>query len=111
MLKKAGIIVAAAATGVLAVSSFAFASESHGNLKNDCTFANTGGTPEATATGGSSLTGLIGAVTGAATDATTQANTGNCTNLQFKDLIDQGSNNRDKTMTESTVKDSFNNEN
>ena len=112
MLKKAGIIVAAAATGVLAVSSFAFASESHGNLKNDCTFANTGGSPEAGAVGGSSLVGdLLGAITSASTDATTQANTGNCTNLQFKDLVDQGSNNRSKTETDTMVKDSFNNEN
>ena len=54
MLKKAGIIVAAVATGVLAVSSVAFADTSAGNLKNDCAFGNAGGAPAASAIGGSS---------------------------------------------------------
>ena len=52
MLKKAGIIVAAVATGVLAVSSVAFADTSTDNVKNDCTFGNVGGTPTGTAGGG-----------------------------------------------------------
>ena len=51
MLKKAGIIVAAVATGVLAVSSLAFADTSTGNLKNDCAFGNAGGAPALGATG------------------------------------------------------------
>ena len=110
MLKKAGIIVAAVATGVLAVSSLAFADTSEGNLKNDCAFGNEGGTPAATAVGGSSLLGLVGAVTSVATDVTSQANTLNCNNVQLKDLVDQGSNNKDETTTTSKVKDSFNTE-
>ena len=112
MLKKAGIIVAAVATGVLAVSSVAFADTSSGNLKNDCAFGNEGGAPEAGAVGGSSLlgAGLVGAVASAASSITSQANTLNCNNVQLKDLVDQGSNNRDETDTKTTVKDSFNTE-
>jgi hypothetical protein len=111
VLKKAGIIVAGVATGVLAVSSLAFADESNGNLKNDCAFGNAGGSPEAVAFGGSSLVGtLVGAVTSASSSVTTQANTANCTNLQLKDLVDQGSNNRSHTETETAVKDSHNTE-
>jgi hypothetical protein len=101
MLKKAGIIVAAAATGVLALSSLAFADEETGNLGNDCAFGNAGGSPEAGAFGGSSLVGtLAGLVTSAASGVTTQANTLNCNNLQFKDLVDSGSNNETATVTE-----------
>ena len=109
MLKKAGIIVAAVTTGVLAVSSLAFADESNGNLKNDCAFGNAGGAPEASAIGGSSLVGnLAGVITSAASSVTSQANTGNCNNVQLKDLVDQGSNNRDETDTTTTLRDSYN---
>ena len=110
MLKKAGIIVAAVATGVLAVSSLAFADTSEGNLKNDCAFGNEGGTPEASAIGGSSLLGVGDLVTSAASSITSQANTANCTNVQLKDLIDSDSNNKSETTTTSKVKDSFNTE-
>jgi hypothetical protein len=111
VLKKAGIIVAGVATGVLAVSSLAFADESNGNLTNDCAFGNAGGTPAAGAVGGNSMIGtLAGLVTSASGSLTTQANTANCNNLQLKDLVDQGSNNRSHTETETTVKDSHNTE-
>ena len=111
MLKKAGIIVAAVATGVLAVSSLAFADTSTGNLKNDCAFGNEGGTPESSAIGGSSLVGdVLGAITSASSSVTSQANTANCTNVQFKDLIDSESNNKSDTRTETKVKDSYNTE-
>src|SRR3954454_11028142 len=84
VLKKAGIIVAAVATGVLAVSSVAFADTSTGNLKNDCAFGNAGGSPAAIADQGSSLFGgVLGAVTSIAADATTQTNTANCNNLNI----------------------------
>jgi hypothetical protein len=110
VLKKAGIIVAAVATGVLAVSSLAFADTSTGNLKNDCAFGNAGGSPEASAIGGSSLAGVAGLVTSAAADITSQANTANCNNVQLKDLIDSDSNNKSITKTETKVKDSYNTE-
>jgi hypothetical protein len=112
VLKKAGIIMAAVATGVLAVSSLAFADESNGNLKNACAFGNEGGTPEAGAFGGNSLVGpLVSVVTSAAASVTSQANTLNCNNVQLKDLVDQGSNNKSDIKIESKVKDSFNQDN
>ena len=110
MLKKAGIIVAAVATGVLAVSSIAFADTSTDNVKNDCVFGNAGGSPAGTATGGSSLLGAVAAVTSVVTDATTQANTGNCTNLNVTDIVDQDSNNDTKETTKTMIEDSFNTE-
>ena len=111
MLKKAGIIVAAVATGVLAVSSVAFADTSEGNLKNDCAFGNEGGAPESSAIGGSSLVGdVLGAITSAAASITSQTNTLTCNNVQLKDLVDSDSNNKTKTKTESEVEDSFNTE-
>ena len=111
MLKKAGIIVAVAATGVLAVSSLAFADTSEGNLKNDCAFGNEGGAPASSAIGGNSIVGdVLGLVTSAATDATTQANTLNCNNVQLKDLVDSGSNNKNDIKNTTKVKDSYNTE-
>ena len=109
MLKKAGIIVAVAATGVLAVSSFAFADTSKGNVGNDCTFGNASGAARQGITGDQGLLGAVaGAFTGLTTNAATQANTGNCTNVQLKDLIDNGSGNTTKTVTKRSVEHSFN---
>ena len=108
MLKKAGIIVAAVATGVLAVSSIAFADTSTGNVKNDCAFGNVGGAPVGTAQGGDSLLGAVGAVTSIVTDTTAQANTGNCTNLNITDVFDQDSNNKTKETTKTMIEDSYN---
>ncbi len=111
VLKKAGIIATVATTGVLALSSFAFANEETGNLSNDCAFGNASGDAEQGQFGGSSLIGdLAGLITGLTTNAATQTNTANCSNVQLKDLIDQGSNNEDETVTETKIKDSFNEE-
>ena len=110
MLKKAGIIVATAAVGVLAVSGLAFAdTTSSDNVGNDCAFGNAGGSPQSGAFGGTSLVGdLVGAIASTATSAATQTNTGNCTNLQLKDLVDEGSNNADDSVVERHYEDSFN---
>jgi hypothetical protein len=111
MLKKAGIIATVATAGVLALSSMAFANEETGNLSNDCTFENVGGDVEQGQFGGSGVLGAVtSTLTGLATNATTQADTGNCTNVQLKDLVDQGSNNEDEVMTKTKIKDSFNSE-
>jgi hypothetical protein len=111
VLKKAGIIVAAVATGVLAVSSVAFADTEKGNLSNDCSFEQVGGDLEQGTFGGSGgLLEAVGAVTGIAANATTQANTGNCNNVQLKDLVDQDSNNETKRVTETRIEDSGNTE-
>jgi hypothetical protein len=111
VLKKAGIIVAVAATGVLAVSSLAFADTEKGNLSNDCSFENVGGDVQQGVTGGpGGLASLLNVVAGIAGNATTQADTLNCNNVQLKDLVDENSNNTDKRVTESKVEDSFNTE-
>jgi len=110
VLKKAGIIVAAVATGVLAVSSLAFADESAGNLKNDCAFGNAGGSPAAIAEGGNTLVSVVETVTSIAADVTTQANTANCNNVNITDIIDQDSNNKTKETTKTMIEDSFNTE-
>src|ERR687889_1936551 len=109
VLKKAGIIVAAAATGLLAVSSVAFADTTEGNLTNDCAFGNSTGETSQMLDGGSSLLGTIaGLVTGAVANAPVQTNALNCTNLNVEDVIDQDSNNTTRTLTETEIEDSFN---
>jgi hypothetical protein len=108
MLKKAGIIVAAAATGVLAVSGLAFADTTSGNLGNDCAFGNASGDASQIQDGGSSLVSILTGIIGATTNAATQANAANCTNVQLKDLIDNGSGNTDETVTKREIEGSFN---
>ena len=109
MLKKAGIIATVATAGVLALSPFAFADTSEGNLKNDCTFENTGGEVEQGVFGGTDLvSAAFEAVSGAAANATNQANTGNCNNVNLEDLVDSGSNNETKSVTETRIEDSNN---
>lgn len=111
MLKKAGIVVAATAAGLLAVGSFAFADEtvSKDNLGNACTFGTTGSTvttsntEEATAVGA-----VVQSIIEAVAPVDTQAQAGNCTNVKLKDLVDAGSGNTTKTVDETLVKDSFN---
>jgi hypothetical protein len=94
---------------VLAVSSLAFADTSTGNLKNDCAFGNAGGSPASVADQGSSLFGgLLDAVTSIAIDATSQANTANCNNVNITDIIDQDSNNTTKSWEKTMIDDSFN---
>ena len=109
MLKKAGIIVAGATVGVLAVTSFAFADTSKGDLKNDCAFGNSTGDANSGVFGGDSLVGdLVAPLTGLATQLSTQTNAGNCTNANVSDVFDSGSNNKTDTKSETKVKHSFN---
>jgi hypothetical protein len=161
VLKKAGIIVAASAAGILAFTPLAFAgskddggssnhkddkssSKSHDkdddgdhhhkgddgdhhdgdhhdgddggdvkkdNLENDCQFGNQGGSPVANAAGGNSVLGVVGLVTSAAIDATSQLNTLNCNNINLTDLVDADSNNDTTTKDTTRVDDSFNADN
>ena len=109
MLKKAGIIAAVAATGVLTLSGLALADTVSDNLGNDCAFGNTNGDSAQSLSGGSSLLGgLLAPITGGIANATSQANTLNCTNVQLKDLVDDNSNNDTTTVTEREIEDSFN---
>jgi hypothetical protein len=111
VLKKAGIVVAAAATGLLALSPLAFADTTNvesGNVTNDCDFSQTGPEVDQTLTGGSSLLGLADLVTGAVAPVTAQTQAGNCTNLNVSDVIDSDSGNTTETVTRNRIEDSFN---
>ncbi len=121
MLKKAGIVVAAAATGLLALSPLAFAGEHHeapapvnhtnvesGNVTNDCDFSQEGPQVDQTLTGGNSLLGAADLVTGAVAPITAQTQAGNCTNVNVSDVVDSNSNNTDYTVTRNRIEDSFN---
>ena len=108
MLKKAGIIVAAAATGLLAVSSVAFADTTEGNLTNDCAFGNTTGETSQGLFGGSGLLGALSPLTGIVGNVPVQTNAANCNNINLEDLVDSGSGNTTATVTEREIDDSFN---
>ena len=122
MLKKAGILVAVAAAGVVAITPFAFAGDHHessssdtnysnvesGNVGNDCEFGQEGAAVAQDLTGGSSLVGAAGLVTGAVAPITTQTQLLNCTNLNFDDLVDSNSNNETRTATRTEIEDSGN---
>jgi len=121
MMKKAGIIVAAAAAGLVALTPFAFANNDHhesgetnysnvedSNVTNDCEFGQEGPAVAQDLTGGSSLLGAADLVTGAVAPITTQTQLGNCTNLNVDDVIDSGSNNTERTSTRTEIEDSGN---
>jgi hypothetical protein len=110
VLKKAGIIVAAAATGLLAVSSFAFADETitKDNLTSNCSETQTTGAISSSVSGGNAAVGLVNAAVGLIAPVTAQAPVLNCNNIGIKDVLDFNSNNPTKTVTKTKVKDSFN---
>ena len=138
MLKKAGIVVAASAAGILAITPLAFAGDSghdahkhygkddkghshvkkedndtsEGNLKNDCQFGNQSGDATSGIFGGTSLLGAVASpITDVVTNAATQTNALNCTNVNVSDLVDSDSNNDTKTAEKTFVDHSFNNDN
>jgi hypothetical protein len=133
VLKKAGIIVATAAAGVLAFTPLAFAGEGHhdadknygkkdhhakvvepasntstGNLSNDCQFGNQSGDAAQLQDGGSSLLGVASVLVGTVTNAASQVNALNCTNVNVSDLVDNNSNNDTREAEQTFVHDSFN---
>ncbi len=122
MLKKTGIIVAAAAVGVLSLGGLAFAHPAHedapanvtnvesGNVTNDCDFDQEGSRVAQDLTGGSSLLGLADAVTGVVTPADVQTQAANCTNLSVTDVADLDSNNVERTYTRTETVNSGNTE-
>jgi hypothetical protein len=113
VLKKAGIVVAAAATGLLALSPLAFADTTNvesGNVTNDCDFGQAGPQVEQTLTGGSSLLGAADLVTGAVIPADVQTQAANCTNLSVTDVADLDSNNVERTYTRTETVNSGNTE-
>jgi hypothetical protein len=122
VLKKAGILVAVAAAGVVAITPFAFAGNGHhesssdvnysnveeNNVGNDCEFGQEGAAVAQDLAGGDSLLGVAGAVTGAVAPVTTQTQALDCTNVNLSDVVDQDSNNETRTATRTEVEDSYN---
>ncbi|MCO1657666.1 hypothetical protein [Pseudonocardia humida] len=135
MLKKAGIVVAVAAAGLLSVSPLAFATDGGGdhhhgdrhhhrhhsapqnidytnverdNLTNDCSFAQDGPDVATTATGGSSLLGLGGLVANVVAPISAPIQALNCTNIGVSDVIDINSNNTTESRTSTEIEDSGN---
>ena len=100
MLKKAGILVAVAAAGALAVAPLAFAADVDHSPK--CTFDNS--SHAATKQKADGFLGLLagtGTAANAAAPVTTQTNApvGSCNNVS--DALDLNSNNKTKTITNS----------
>jgi hypothetical protein len=123
MLKKAGIVVAAATASLLAVSPLAFATGhdhpqprpvnvnntnvEEGNLQNDCRFGQSGPEIEQNAAQGSGLLGILNPVIAAAAPVTAQLQALNCNNINVSDLIDSDSNNTTRTETNTEFDHSF----
>ncbi len=79
-----------------------------GNLANDCEFGNESGDAEQAIDGGSSLLGVVSLVTGTVTNAATQTNALNCTNVNVTDVVDFNSNNQESTAERTFIERSFN---
>lgn len=77
-------------------------------VSNTCSSSQSGGTITQTLTGGSSFLGVGGAVLGAVTPATAQTQAGNCTNINFSDLVDFNSNNTTVNRSRTVIQRSFN---
>jgi hypothetical protein len=122
VLKKAGIIVAVAAAGVLAVSPLAFAGEKsdhghghdkgHGHVTNSktvnspsCSFANSSDSRSEQGVSSSSLLGAASLATNVTAPVTTQGNAPIASCNNFSDLIDLDSNNDTKTVTDTKTVD------
>jgi hypothetical protein len=125
VLKKAGIVVAVAAAGVLAVSPLAFAGEKGGDMDHGhghghghghanhsktvnsptCTFENGSDSRSEQDVESNSLLGAAALATNVTAPVTTQGNApiGSCNN--FSDLIDLDSNNDTKTVTDTKTVD------
>ena len=90
MLKKAGIVVAVAATGLFAASSFAFAEETinKDNNSTNCTFAQATGDTTGTQSGGNALIALVNAAVNATVPVAAQAPILNCNNVELEDTLD-----------------------
>ena len=90
MLKKAGIVVAVAATGLFAASSFAFAEETinKDNNSTECTFGQATGPTTGTQTGGNALVALVNAAVNATVPVAAQAPILDCNNVELEDTLD-----------------------
>jgi hypothetical protein len=108
VLKKAGIVVAIAATGLLVTTPIASAETAPAQASNTCTSTQSGGSISQTLVGGSSLLGVGGAVIGAIAPVTTQTQAGNCTAVNISDLVDSNSGNTTSSSVRNRIQNSFN---
>jgi hypothetical protein len=112
VLKKAGIVVAAAAVGLLAVSPMAFAqeteTETNGNMVNECTFEQTGATTDTDATNGSGLIDVLDVAANVVAPIDAQLNLLDCNNIGSTNVTDTDSHDDTKTVEKIKIKDSFN---
>jgi hypothetical protein len=107
VLKKAGIVVAVAATGLLVTTPIASAETAPAQASNTCTSSQSGGTITQVITGGSGLL-LGGAATGAIAPVTTQTQALNCTAVNVSDLINVNSGNTTSSSVRTRIQNSFN---
>jgi hypothetical protein len=131
MLKKAGIVVAAAAAGLLAVSPLAFATTGHDgphrdhrsqpqsnsvdytniqrdNDTNDCNFAQSGGRADSSAFAGGGLLSILNPAISAAAPITANLNALNCNNIDVSRLVNVGSENGSNNESVNRTSDSGN---
>jgi hypothetical protein len=109
VLKKAGIVVAVTAAGLLAVTPLASAQgAAPAQVSNTCSFTQSGGTINAPATGGSSLFGVGGAAANVIAPVTAPVQAGNCTAINVSDLFDVNSGNTTTTVNRTRIVNSFN---
>jgi hypothetical protein len=111
VLKKAGIIVAATAVGLVTIGSFAFADETvtKDNLSNTCTFGATGSTVTSSNLESATAVGaVIQSVISAVAPVDAQAQALDCNNIGIKDVLDVDSGNVTESVTETEIKDSNN---
>jgi len=110
VLKKAGIVVSMAATGLLVMTPLASAQgvATPAQASNTCTFSQSGGQISQTLVGGSSVVGAGGAAVGVIAPTTTQTQAANCTAVSVSDVIDVNSNNVDRTSIRTRIENSFN---
>jgi hypothetical protein len=90
VLKKAGIVVAVAATGLFAASSFAFADETinKDNNSTKCSFVQATGDTTGTQTGGNAFIALVNAAVNATVPVAAQAPILDCNNVELEDTLD-----------------------
>jgi hypothetical protein len=90
VLKKAGIVVAVAATGLFAASSFAFAEETinKDNNSTTCTFGQSTGPTTGTQPGGNAFVALVNAAVNATVPVAAQAPILDCNNVELEDTLD-----------------------
>jgi hypothetical protein len=107
VLKKAGIVVAVAATGLLVTTPIASAETAPAQASNSCTSTQSGGTFTQVLTGGSGLL-LGGAATGLFAPVTIQTQALNCNAINVSDVVDNNSGNTTSSSVRTRIQNSFN---